>query len=216
MADAAILMVDDDPINIKLFRALLGTEDYDLVAADSGREAVEIVTANPKFDLVLLDVSMPDLDGIEVCRRLKEDPRTRHIPIVLVSAYRTDDQSVREGLRVGADGYLTKPIDDVILRAWVKATLRISQLQRELARQNANGGCDDTALLKRFAELSHEVNNPLQAIYAGAELLGLDLSHEPKSRELLNQIRAGAEKVAALVARASIAAKDRIKQLGNP
>ncbi len=206
MPSASILLVDDELINLKVYRALLGKEDYDLVAVDSGTEALEIVTANPTFDLILLDVAIPDLDGIEVCRRLKSAPSTAHIPIVLVSGFRIDDDSIREGMAVGADGYLTKPIDDVALRSWVKATLRISTLQRELSDRVPDMPRRGKELQGALDELSRDVNAPLQAMYAGVERLAAALPKDGESQQLLAQITENAEKVADIIAQASITA----------
>ena len=111
MEPATILLVDDNPVNLSILRTMLGKDGHELIAADGGHAAIELVSNNPTFDLILLDVALPDLDGIEVCRRLKGDTRTADIPIVLVSAVKTDDESIRQGLEAGADGYLTKPIE---------------------------------------------------------------------------------------------------------
>ncbi len=214
MAAATILIVDDNPVNLCVLRALLSRDDYDLIATDCGESALDIVRANPTFDLVIIDVAMPGINGIEVCRTLKKEPKTAHIPVVLISAYRTDEGSIAEGLDAGADGYLTQPVEDVALRAWVRATLRISRLQRELAKKsNAE---DDTAscaeVLDTFAKLSHSVNNPLQALYASADLLALELPHEAGSQDLVREILKNAEKVATMVTEASQTAKQLRKQ----
>lgn len=204
---AKILLVDDNRVNLTMLRALLNQDDYDLVASDSAQATLDLVRENPNFDLILLDVVMPDMDGVEVCRQLKADPQTAHIPIVLISALRTDDESVRKGLQMGADGYLAKPVEDVALRAWVKATLRISQLQRELAGRQFATRAGDENLLHLFARLSHSVNNPLQALYAAADMLTLELPEGSTSRALVADILIQAERVAEMVANASLMAK---------
>ncbi len=209
---ASILIVDDNPVNLSVLRALLSKDAYDLVACDNGLSALDIVRNNPSFDLILIDVVMPGVDGIEVCRRLKKDPATAYIPIVLISAYRTDDSSIREGLAAGADGYLTQPIEDMALRSWVKATLRISALQRELIQRSASAERPNAAeVYQRFARLSHDVNSPLQALYAGADLLSLDLEHNVEAQELIRGILENAERVTSLVAEASQLAKGLLK-----
>jgi CheY-like chemotaxis protein len=211
MAEATILLVDDNPVNLSVLRALLAREGYELVGADSGQAALDLVRTNPGFDLVLLDVSMPDVNGIEVCRALKADPSTEHIPIVLVSAVRTDDATIKKGLEVGAEGYLTKPIDDLTLRAWVRATLRISRLERAVSHPGESNGLSRTEVMAHFANLSHAVNNPLQALYANAELLGLELGGSGRSRMLVEEILSHTERVAELVTSASLLAKDKLK-----
>lgn len=211
MGAASILIVDDNPVNLGVLRGLLSRDDYDLVAAKDGESALDIVRANPTFDLILLDVFMPGINGIEVCRRLKEDPNTAPIPIVLVSAHLTDEASIREGLAAGAEGYLTKPIEDVALRAWVKATLRISSLQRKLfSAEPPEKRPPAQEVMERFARLSHAVNNPLQALYAAADLLSLDLEENESQQALVRDILANAERVAQIVAEASLLAKSRL------
>jgi CheY-like chemotaxis protein len=207
---AKILIVDDNHVNLTILRALLNQDDYDLVAVDSGQSALDIARENPIFDLILLDVVMPDMDGIEVCRRLKADQRTAHIPIVLISAMRTDDESISRGLEIGADGYLAKPVEDIALRAWVKATLRISKLQRELDGQLNVVKQGDESVIQDFARLSHSVNNPLQALYAAADMLTLELPNESTGRALVADILIQAERIADLVANASLIAKKEL------
>lgn len=210
MSAVTILIVDDNPVNLSVLRALLGREDYDLISAGSGQEALDLVAANPRFNLILLDVAMPDLNGIDVCRRLKADPVSAHIPIVLISALRTDDESIRQGLDAGADGYLAQPIEDIALKAWVKATLRISQLQQELHGRVAESSDEPLeSLVSLFTNLSHGVNNPLQALYAAADMLALELPEDSPGQELVKEILVNAERVAQLVAEASLQAKNR-------
>lgn len=211
MNAAKILIVDDNPVNLKVLRALLSRSHYELVAADTGQAALDLTRANPSFDLILLDVVLPDISGIEVCRLLKNDPVTAHIPVVLISALRTDDRSISDGLETGADGYLTQPIDDVALQTWVKTVLRINRLQRELAARTSADSITDEELLRRFAKLAHAVNNPLQALYAGAELLALELENQPGARDLVAEIMQHAEKVAQLVGEASLIARSRLQ-----
>ncbi|HIJ66545.1 MAG TPA: response regulator [Candidatus Hydrogenedentes bacterium] len=210
MSAATILLVDDSPVNLSVLRSLLGKDDHEVIAADTAEAAIDLVRGNPTFDLILLDVSMPDMDGVEVCRELKEDPATMHIPVVLISGVRTDDASVRRGLEAGADGYLVKPIEDVALRAWVRATLRISQLQRELAAHAPPAPASNNAVLRMFTKLCHNVNNPLQALYASADMLALRFADDLENRKLVAEILAQAERVAQIVARASYAAKQRL------
>ena len=103
-----ILVVDDIEANVRLLQAKLQAEYYDVLVASSGPEALAMA-AEESPDLVLLDVMMPGMDGFEVCRRLKNDPETRHIPVVLVTAL--DGRGDRiTGLEAGADEFLTKPI----------------------------------------------------------------------------------------------------------
>ncbi len=212
-APKRILLVDDNPVNLSVLRAMLGREDYELIAATSGRAAQDLAVSNPNFDLILLDVSMPDVNGIDVCRFLRNHPETEHIPIVLLSAVCVDDDSIQEGLRAGADGYLTKPLDETALRTWVRATLRISALEHEvtaLARAGLNS--DSETILEEIAGLSHRVNNALQALYASAELLGLQVDGNERALHLIADILEQTENAATMVTQASMAAREFLRR----
>ncbi len=127
---ARILVVDDIPANVKLLEARLLAEYFEVVTAYSGAEALE-ACENGKIDVVLLDVMMPGMDGFEVCRRLKADTATQHIPIVMVTALDQISDRVR-GLEAGADDFLTKPVNDLQLMTRVKSLVRLKMLTDEL------------------------------------------------------------------------------------
>ena len=127
---ARVLVVDDIPANVKLLEARLSAEYFDVVTAMSGKEALAICE-RAECDLVLLDVMMPDMDGFEVCRRLKTNPATHHIPVVMVTALDQPSDRVR-GLEAGADDFLTKPIPDLALIARVRSLSRLKMVTDEL------------------------------------------------------------------------------------
>jgi two-component system cell cycle response regulator len=127
---ARILVVDDVMANVKLMEARLSAEYFDVVTATSGREALAICE-RAECDIVLLDVMMPDMDGFEVCRRLKSNPNTQHIPIVMVTALDQPSDRV-QGLSAGADDFLTKPVSDVTLIARVRSLVRLKMMTDEL------------------------------------------------------------------------------------
>jgi two-component system cell cycle response regulator len=132
-----ILVVDDIEANIRLLQAKLQAEYYDVLTAHDGAIAL-VIAAKEQPDLVLLDVMMPGMDGFETCRRLKEDPATRHIPVVLVTAL--DGRGDRiTGLEAGADEFLNKPIDDIMLFARVKSLTRLKLVIDELRQREASG-----------------------------------------------------------------------------
>ena len=125
-----VLVVDDIEMNARLLEARLMAEYFEVTCAANGPDAIEIVQAG-ECDIVLLDVMMPGMDGFEVCRRLKADPRTTHVPIVMVTAL--DERRDRiTGLQAGADDFLTKPVDDVALVTRVKSLTRLKMLTDEL------------------------------------------------------------------------------------
>jgi class 3 adenylate cyclase/CheY-like chemotaxis protein len=121
-----ILIVDDTPANVHILQARLAANGYDIVTATDGEEALAAVR-DTQPDLVLLDVMMPKLDGMEVCRRLRADASLPFIPIIMVTA-KSDPKDIVAGLEAGGDEYLTKPVDQAALVARVKSMLRIKQL----------------------------------------------------------------------------------------
>ena len=127
---ARILVVDDVPANVKLLEARLSAEYFDVLTASNGAEALE-VCARAECDIILLDVMMPDMDGFEVCRRLKTSSATHHIPIVMVTALDQPSDKVR-GLEAGADDFLTKPISELALLARVRSLARLKMVTDEL------------------------------------------------------------------------------------
>jgi two-component system cell cycle response regulator len=132
---ARVLVVDDIPTNVKLLEARLSAEYFDVVTAMSGKEALALCE-RAECDLVLLDVMMPDMDGFEVCRRLKSNPATHHIPVVMVTALDQPSDKLR-GLEAGADDFLTKPIPELALIARVRSLSRLKMMTDELRMRAA-------------------------------------------------------------------------------
>lgn len=131
-----VLIVDDTPVNIKILADLLRS-DYTLSVATCGAEALEIAASEERPDLILLDVMMPEMDGHEVCRRLKADPQTTQIPIIFVTAMSETDDETR-GFELGGVDYITKPVRPPIVKARVAAQLELAMSRRKLAEQNRN------------------------------------------------------------------------------
>lgn len=127
---ARILVVDDVESSVKLLEALLLREYYEVVSAYNGAEAIEICLGG-QIDVVILDVLMPGIDGFEVCRRLKDDPRTTNIPVVMLTALNSAQDKIT-GLEAGADDFLTKPVNDQQLLSRVKSLARLKMVSDEL------------------------------------------------------------------------------------
>jgi two-component system cell cycle response regulator len=127
---ARVLVVDDHAPNVKLLESRLGAEYYTVLTASDGPRALAIAETGA-CDLVLLDIMMPGMDGFEVCRRLKADPRMAHLPVVMVTALDEPADRVR-GLEAGADDFLTKPVDEVELVARVRSLVRLKIATDEL------------------------------------------------------------------------------------
>lgn len=138
-----ILVVDDTPDNIEVLRWVL-QEDYQVMAATHGKKALKIAQGTPKPDLILLDVMMPDVDGYDVCRQLKADPRTSRIPVIFLTT-KDETENEKMGLEIGAVDYIHKPIKPSIVQARVRTHLKLYDQNRQLEKK----------VLERTAEL-HE------------------------------------------------------------
>ncbi|MBS0384004.1 MAG: PleD family two-component system response regulator, partial [Proteobacteria bacterium] len=135
---ARILVVDDLEANRRLLQARLAADYYEVLLAQRGEEAVQLAR-RAKPDLILMDVMMPGgIDGYEACRRLKAQPETRHIPVIILTTLDDRDNKVR-GLQAGAEEFLTKPIDEVQLMARVKSLLSLKVVIDELRAREASG-----------------------------------------------------------------------------
>ena len=186
MDNPVILVVDDEPLNVKLLRSILSENGYEVLEASNGREALSLADHHP--DLILLDLMMPEIDGFETCRRLKEDPETREIPVIFLSALQDPKYKIF-GSRLGGADYITKPFDQGELLARVRTQLTISDQQtrlREYAERFQEMVNDKTCRLVQDDRLAtvgtlaaavvQEINDPLLDILDSAELIARDLA----------------------------------------
>jgi len=184
---AKILVVDDTPSNVKLLVDLLGIQGYTMVTATTGPEALEKVTEE-RPDMILLDVVMPGMDGFEVCQKIRENPETTLLPVVLVTAIYPSEQRTK-GIEVGADDFLTQPISRVELLARVRSLLRIKALQDavqthvgELAEWNRKleirlaQEAKLAEVARSLGDIGHEVRNQIMPIRNGTLLLQEELN----------------------------------------
>ena len=149
-APAKILVVDDTPKNVKLLADILTARGYNVVTAASGAEALSQVEAE-RPDLVLLDVVMPEMSGYEVCRKLRSNPATELLPVVMVTALDPGEERVK-GIEAGADDFLTKPINQAELLARVKSLIRIKELYDIVQNQAAELADWNQSLERRVRE----------------------------------------------------------------
>lgn len=170
---ANILIVDDVPANIQLVASLLADQDYELSFATSGQDALAQVQETA-FDLILLDFMMPGMDGLEVAQKLKQNPKTRDIPIIFLTA-KTDEESVIAGFHAGAADYVTKPFNSSELLARVQTHLQLKNSRDALHKRNQELQ-EAIEMKNRFLSIaSHDLKNPLGVVMGFSSIL----SQEP-------------------------------------
>ncbi len=196
MNPAKILIVDDEPNNFDVIEAQLLEEDYELSYASSGIKALQRL-ALFKPDVILLDVMMPEMDGVEVCHKIKSDPQLSHIPIVAVTALNSK-QDLARCLEGGADDFICKPVSSIELRARIRSMLRIKQQYDTLQKQR-----DTLAdILKLREEMSqmlvHDLRNPIACIIFAGELLKEEAELSKSSSKKLERIVAAGQRLQSL------------------
>ena len=183
-----ILIVDDEERNIRLLKAMLMAKNYNLLEASHGEEALRLVSETPP-DMILLDVMMPRLDGFEVCRRVKQDEKTRKIPVIMVTALSEKEHRVK-AMEVGADDFLSKPVDLTELTVRVKSLLRIKSYHDELFNSYQEIAAKNQKLeeLQKVKEglthmIIHDLRNPLTAISTYLQLALMKKEDLPESQQ---------------------------------
>jgi len=187
---ATILVVDDTPDNLHLLSQLF-RDEYRVRIAHNGAKALDICCSDTPPDLVLLDVMMPDMDGFEVARRMREHPSAETIPVIFVTAMTGEDARMK-GLELGAVDFVTKPIDPVALKPRVRNFLRYVDLHRQL-----QADYDDMLAAARLRDdveaiTRHDLKGPLAGVIGLAQSLADDDLLDRKQREQLRQIEAAA------------------------
>jgi signal transduction histidine kinase len=191
LAQVTVLVVDDSESNREILARRLKGQGYSVITAENGRIAMETVRKND-FDMVLLDVMMPEMDGFEVLKRLKSDEQFKHIPVVMISAL-SEMESVVRCIEMGADDYLPKPFDPTLLRARAvacverkrahdKEAMFAEELQQSYARAQA---------LERMRDdltnmIVHDLRSPLTSVVSGLKTLEIDSELNNSQRELVD------------------------------
>jgi diguanylate cyclase (GGDEF)-like protein len=169
---ARILIVDDSPDNIAIAAMILEKDNYEILTATSGEQALEMARkARP--DVILLDIQMPQMDGFQVCQRLKSEAATEGIPVLFVSAHHKDAEAVSRGLTIGGDDYIVKPFNSMELRARVNVLARLKSHIDELLRKNFELEAANQALAHNIERLTQAqkvleqlaVTDPLTGLY---------------------------------------------------
>jgi response regulator RpfG family c-di-GMP phosphodiesterase len=144
-AKQTILCVDDEPVNLKVLSAVLSPRGYQVITTQNPEQVATIVSEQP-VDLILLDVMMPEVDGYTVCRRIKDNPQTRHIPVVMITVLSSREDRIK-GIEAGADDFITKPFDQELVLARVRMLLKMKSLNDRL-----NHGYQNITRLTSFGE----------------------------------------------------------------
>jgi len=193
-----VLVVDDVPENLSILLETLKV-DYRVAAAINGRQALEMAQASPP-DCILLDIRLPDLDGYEVCRRLKTQPLLQDVPVIFVSVLDETIDIVR-GFQCGGVDYVTKPIEPEEVRARVRTHVRLMRIQREYLEAKLSAEQAVTAKNHFLACISHELRTPLQVILGTADLMSVVQPQcgTPEYNSFLERLEASGKHLLALV-----------------
>jgi CheY-like chemotaxis protein len=170
-SEMTILVVDDNPVNVKIIEILLGKNGYRTASTMKGNECIE-TAKKLKPELILLDIGMPGISGIEVCRVLKQEDTTSDIPVIFVTAS-TDDETLNNAFESGGTDYVRKPVNKIELLARIKSALdRKKLMEKNLEEKKFRG------VLEMAGAICHEFNQPLQVISGYSELLLMDISRD--------------------------------------
>ncbi|CAK0744035.1 conserved hypothetical protein [Gammaproteobacteria bacterium] len=163
-----IMIVDDVPANIKILLSIL-SDDYKLFIATNGQNALDVILAKP-VDLILLDILMPEMDGFEVCRRLKANKTTQDIPVIFITGV-CDPESEKTGLDLGAVDYISKPFSPAVVKARVKNHLTLQSSLLQLKKQNQ--ALQEAEELRKQVEgiTRHDMKSPLNGIIGFSDFL---------------------------------------------
>lgn len=164
MQKSKILVIDDNNLNLRMIELILKNYDYDVITALNGLEGIK-ATLEEKPDLILLDIMMPEIDGFEVCEKLKEEPDTRDIPIIFVTS-KSDSEGIVKGFELGAADFVTRPFNRPELMARIKTHISLKRSRDkviELERKNS--------ILAMGITTNHEINQPLTVLTGNLFLL---------------------------------------------
>ncbi len=173
-----ILVIDDLPENIFILQDRLAQEGYEVITAYGGNDGMEKAYSNLP-DLILLDVMMPDMSGLDVCKTLVNDDKTKHIPIILVTA-KSGAEDTKEGLEAGAFDYIKKPFNRIELMARVKSALKLSEVNKQLLEIEKR-----TTFIATMVTANHKIKQPLTLLSLSSAAIKKELDKEDFTREAI-------------------------------
>jgi two-component system sensor histidine kinase/response regulator len=181
-----VLVVDDIPDDIAILEGIL-RESYQVKAATDGERALQIARGDPPPDLIILDIMMEGMDGLEVCRRLKADPKTAKIPVIFVTA-KDEDSDESKGFAVGAADYVVKPINPYLVRARAKVHLELKEAREELEARN-EVLLENVRLREEVEAISrHDLKNPLMIVMTVPQAILADSQLTEGQQKLLRMV----------------------------
>jgi len=203
-----VLIVDDEPVNVKVLQRKLEKTGYEVRMATNGFECLEKVEEDHP-DIILLDIMMPDMDGVETCRRLKQNPKTETIPVIFVTA-KMDRNDKISGLETGAIDYITKPIDMEETLARINTHLRLESMHAEnVELQQRLGEARRTAAIGSMTQgIAHNLNNLLGVVVGYLDLLKLRMNQPDKLEKGIESMEKAVKRMVNLVRQLSSMVSD--------
>jgi CheY-like chemotaxis protein len=186
-----IMVVEDDPVNSKIIQSMLEKAGFSVCTVHSGRQCLQTV-GDICPDLILMDIMMPDIGGIETCIRIKNETGTQNTPVIFVTAS-TDDHTLAKAFDAGASDYVRKPISRIELLARIRSALNQRKALLKLAEEEKLRGVLATA-----GAVCHELNQPLQYVMGAVQIILMDLDPDDPNYAHLDAIRARTEQMGAI------------------
>jgi CheY-like chemotaxis protein len=183
VSGSTLLVVDDSPVSSMLVSLILRKHsDYCTVRVWDGQACIK-KAKEVKPDLILLDIQMPGMNGIEVCKVLKKDERTRDIPVIFVTAS-TDNETLKEAFESGGNDYVRKPVNKIELLARIKSVLLHKKMEKKLMEEEKLNG-----VLEMAGGICHELNQPMQVVSGYSELLLMDIEKDNSAYPYIKMIK---------------------------
>ena len=170
-----ILIVDDHKENIKLLGSILREAGYEIGFATDGMQAIKVVNANNDFKLILMDIKMPVLNGLDACKKIKQNPATKDIPVIFLTA-KNEKKDIIEGFNAGGADYITKPFHALELLSRVKTHIQLKSKTDELLKTAESLKQSNATKDKFFSIISHDLRNPVSVLTATQNMMEAEVN----------------------------------------